>query len=124
MEAGDGATRQTRRAVSEARSRGKSTTFENPMTSNVQKVNNWLDNGRLLGGDGEAVEGELLGGAGAYSRSRFATNEFNILPKESLGFGPVVTYPALIKYSGQTLVKLNLEAGFLSSDILPKHTTN
>ncbi|PQE19020.1 reverse transcriptase protein [Rutstroemia sp. NJR-2017a BVV2] len=34
MEADGGATRQTRRAVSEARSRGKSTTFENPTTSN------------------------------------------------------------------------------------------
>ena len=34
MEAGDGATRLTRRAASEARSRGKATTFENPTTSN------------------------------------------------------------------------------------------
>ncbi|KAH9203920.1 hypothetical protein DL95DRAFT_499560, partial [Leptodontidium sp. 2 PMI_412] len=34
MEAGGGATRQTRRAASEARSRGKATTFENPTTSN------------------------------------------------------------------------------------------
>jgi hypothetical protein len=46
----------------------------------VQKMTNWSDNGRLIGGDGEAAKGELLGGAGAHSRSRFGISESYALP--------------------------------------------